>query len=290
MVRRGVSSVFLLFVILGFSYPKLSLAQSEAEPEFNYKWSKQQKLITTNIVANTFIGVWGLSVWDYGVRDMHFTNESWFQANTLHGGADKIGHTYATFGLGHMFAWYFERWGYTQKEAAAYGALTSLGMHSFMEFGDSFSWFGFSYQDFSMNVLGAYLAYYLYQHPQRNRYLDLRVEYIPSGTTYDVFTDYQGLKYLAALKLEAFPWIRSPVLRYLELHTGYFVRGYEKVKEAKQRHVYVAVALNVGRMFRRQGVKRMDWFLRYFQVPFAYLPATVDLNGASRAPQLLHYQ
>ena len=277
MQRPRLLSLTLILLCL-ITLPSLVHANEEnIRSESSTGWSKGQKLLATNIIANAFIGIWGVSAWDYGRYDMHFRSEDWFQQDTKHGGADKIGHAYASFGLGHMFAWYFERWGYSQTEAAAFGALTSLGMHTFMEIGDSFSWFGFSVEDFTMNFVGSYLAFYLYQHPQRNRYLDLRIEYIPTHTTYDFFTDYHGLKYLVALKLEAFSWIKNPVLQYLELHVGYYARGYEEVDAPKKRVVYGAVAVNLTRLFRQHGFRRTDWFLRYFQPPYSYLPISKQL-------------
>lgn len=269
------SRILILCVLLVSSMQSSFAGDDVTDTE----WSKERKLWTSSAVGSAFLLAWGSYYWDYWHRSPHFRSESWFDRDTMHGGADKIGHAYAVYGISHMLSHYYEKWGYSQQQAARNGAWSALFMHTIMELGDSFSAFGFSYQDYAMNVAGAYLGYYLYRHPDRNRYLDLRVEYIPTFSKNDIFTDYHGIKYMVALKLDAFESLRNTPLKHFELHSGYYVKGYEKVEHARERNVYAALGVNMLRLFgqsAKRGVRPK--LLSYYQVPYTYVSLVSDLN------------
>ena len=138
-----------------------------------------------------------------------------------------------------------------------------------MEFGDSFSPLGFSRQDLLMNTLGAASGYALYTHPELARKLDIRLEYLPA-TQVDVFTDYERMKFLLALKLEGFQAVRNPYLKYLELQLGYFTRNYDGATATPQRTLYAALGINLSRLFRARGHRRTATFFNYYQLPYTY--------------------
>jgi len=161
-------------------------------------------------------------------------------------------------------------WGYSKDKAALYGALSSFGILSFMEAGDSFSaQYGFSYEDFIINGLGSYLGYMLETNHDLDRKIDLRIEYKPSADNgIDIFTDYENSKYLVALKLDGFSSIRNKYLKYLERHLGYYTRGYDDINKQKERNIYVGLGLNLSKLFREKSYKKTATFLNYYQAPY----------------------
>lgn len=256
--------LFILASLLAF--------QNTHALEMMDKWShasKEDKLRYANIGGALAITVWGITNWDYGERSAHADSEGWFAKSTKSGGADKLGHLYSGYVSGRILSSLYESWGYDTNMAALYGALSSFGLLSFMEIGDSFSsQYGFSYEDFIINGVGSYIGYILETHPGLDKKIDLRVEYKPSADNgIDIFTDYENTKYLIALKIDGFRSVKSKYLKYLELHLGYFTRGFDDINRSKERNIYVGLGLNFSKLFREKSFKKTAVFLNYFQVP-----------------------
>ncbi len=235
------------------------------------QWPAEEKVKWTNMGGALFIAAWGAATWDYGSQEPHIYADGWFGRSDPHGGADKLGHFYSGYAMTQGLAHLYTRWGYAPAPANRLAALSSLGLLSFMEFGDAFSPLGFSRQDFLMNVLGTATGYARFAHPALARRLDIRLEYIPASQT-DVFTDYERMKFLLAFKLEGFRAIRNPYLQYLELHLGYYTRHYEGAHADRQRTLYVALGVNLSRWFRQAGHRKTAAFLNYYQLPYSYVP------------------
>ncbi|MCH9813021.1 MAG: YfiM family protein [Epsilonproteobacteria bacterium] len=230
------------------------------------------QILYTNIIGSATIITWGVFNWDYGKRSMHTSSEGWFGKDTKNGGADKLGHFYTTFAFSHYFAYLYQGFGYTQHEASKQGAISSLLLNSVMEVGDAFSTYGFSYEDFLINALGSYLGYYLLMHPSVNEKLDIRLEYKPTkritqGDSYDIFTDYNGMKFVAVLKFDGFEMGRNNFLKYFEFHTGYYTR--EK-QNGIQRHPYLGIGINLSHLLRPIS-KKASKFFNYYQMPYSYI-------------------
>jgi hypothetical protein len=139
-----------------------------------------------------------------------------------------------------------------------------------MEVGDSFSeQYGFSYEDFIMNGLGSYLGYVLETNPGLDRKIDIRIEYKPSDDNgIDIFTDYENSKYLVALKLDGFSSVRNKYLKYLELHLGYYTRGFDDINKKKERNIYFGLGINLSKIFHERAWKKTATFLEYYQIPY----------------------
>lgn len=240
---------------------------------------KEDKLLYTNLAIGGAIIGWGIANWDYGSRSPRASNEGWFGRNTKHGGADKLGHAYMTYVFTHSFSWLYKKWGYENDDAALYGTFSALAMQTLMEVGDSFSSHGFSWEDMVMNAVGAGAGYLTRTHPNLARKVDFRVEYNPKFDTADVFTDYENQKYLMAVKLDGFDAVPDNPLRYVELHLGYYTRGYKSgIPEARRRNVYVGVGLNVSRLLKQWRLPIASTITRYYQVPGTSLQFNKDLD------------
>jgi len=242
--------------------------------------ASKKDILYTNLVGAAVITAWGVANWDYGESKPHSDDEEWFGRETESGGADKLGHLYASYFIGSGLSGLYENWGYTEKDAALYGSMSSFFLMSYMEVGDALSSdLGFSYEDFLMNTLGAFSSYLFYTNPELSKRVDLRIEYIPSFDTADIVTEYERMKYLIAFKAEGFDSISNPYLRYTELHLGYYTRNYKDGFSAdSERIIYVGLGINLSRIARKNDYKKTARFLNYYQVPYTYIPVEKDLN------------
>ena len=238
----------------------------------------KDKIFNVNLTGIGVVTAWGISQWDYFERASHAQPEGWFRDDTDEGGADKLGHLYTSYITSHGLSYLYESWCFSKQDAAFYGALSSFAIYSYMEFGDSFSDFGFSYEDFIMNALGSVAGFYLYKNPQLARKIDLRWEYGLHTNDQDFTTDYENSKFLLALKLNGFDSMRQSFLKYLELHIGYYTRGFDDPTDDNQRNIYWGVGINLTDLFRRNGHRKTAAFLNYFQLPGTYVELKKDRN------------
>ena len=171
-------------------------------------YTKEDKLLYLNIATSIGLMVYGFEHWGYDILDTkpHAHSEGWFAKDTKHGGADKFGHAYTGYFSSHMFSYTYEAWGYTHDKSALYGMYSSLLFTTIMEVGDSFSTFGFSYEDMVSNTLGAMFGYFTYKQDVLGKVMDFRIEYSINKDTYknDFSTDYENLKYIFAIKGSGF--------------------------------------------------------------------------------------
>lgn len=242
------------------------------------KWiaplKKEDKVLYTNIAAGAGIIGWGIKYWDYGDRKPHMKSEGWFGKGTKEGGADKYGHFFSNYAVTHGLGTLYENWGYSKEKAARLGAFSSFGLSALMEVGDSFSPYGTSYEDLTMNLLGSLVGYYWYKYPELQEKIDFRVEYDPGaggGSHEDILTNYHKMKHLMAIKAEGFDTFKnSGALRYLELHIGHYSRGYEASNLQNEHHGYVGIGVNLSKLFRKPLGKYSKIF-NYYQVPGSYI-------------------
>lgn len=276
-VPRGIStgSLFFLAMILLIATPASALL-------FDNDLPRETKVRNLNLLAAGATITWGIINWDYFQNSPRAEREDWFGRETDEGGADKLGHLYSAYALSHLFATIYHDWDYPEERAMRLGTFSALGTTTIMELGDSFSDYGFSYEDMLMNCVGAAAGYWLGTHPEWQQRLDLRLEYAPSLSHFesDAITDYEHQKYLLALKAGGFEMLKETPLRYFELHLGYYVRGYDDYKsdqpyDDRERTVYVGFGLNVGRLIERVWETRI---FDYLQLPYTYLPLEHDLN------------
>lgn len=239
--------------------------------------SKEQKVLLTNLGGIAAVTGWGIANWDYFANGPKTGSEGWFSKDTQEGGADKCAHFYFSYTFSHILSNTFEHWGYPSQKSALLGSLSSFAMMSYMEFGDSFSNYGFSHEDFLMNLLGAATGYLVYRHPDLARKIDFRIEYIPTFEQMDFFSDYDDMKFLVAIKLDGFDGIQNPLARYLEIHLGYYARGFDS-GQTPQRNIYLGVGINLSKIFHQVSMKKTARVLNYYQLPHTYVSLENDLN------------
>jgi len=272
-----VKHILSLFLFLFFMSGSLANSSTNCDPELSSR-EKKDKLYNVNMTGVGIVTAWGVVHWDYFSQSPHANPEGWFGNNTDHGGADKLGHLYSTYVMSHGLSHLYEGWCFNKHDAALYGALSSFAIMGYMELGDSFSDFGFSYEDFVMNALGSVAGYYLYENPDLARKIDIRWEYGFQPNDADFTTDYENSKYLLAIKLNGFDSMRQGFLKYIELHLGYYTRGFDDLSTPKERNAYLGIGINLTDLFRRRGHTKTSTFLNYMQLPGTYLAIEKDRN------------
>lgn len=262
--------IFLVVILLLLS---ISFQGAAADDSF----SKEEKVMITTIGGMAAVTTWGIINWDYFANSPKAYTEGWFSKDTKRGGVDKLGHFQFSYTLSHVLAGLNENWGYTRKKAAFLGSVSSFAVANLMELGDSFSDHGFSYEDFIANFLGSAAGYYLYTNPKLSEKLDFRVEYNPNFSTFDVFTDYDRLKYLAAIKLGGFDTFRNSFAKYLDLHIGYYTRQRNSTNNW-DRNLYVAVGINISAIFEKANMPKTAKIFNYLQLPYTYIDKRYEFD------------
>ncbi len=239
---------------------------------------KNSKILTVNLSGIAIITVWGVAKWDYFTTSPTASSEGWFNNDTKSGGADKLGHAYTSYVTAHGLSSLYEYWCINKRDAAIYGALSSLAIVGYMEIGDSFSEFGFSKEDMVANIAGITFAYFSYINPELSNKLDFRWEYFPDSGSSDFSTDYENSKYLLALKFNGFEFARDSFLKHIELHAGYYTRGFADPNAAKERNLFLGIGINLTDFFRRHSYNKTSTVFKYYQLPGSSLQSKKDLN------------
>ena len=256
---------FIIFLISTFFYSSIYALENNNTFENNNTLSKEEKLLYMNMTTTVLLLAYGVEHWGYDLLHTkpYAQSEGWFEKNTKHGGADKFGHAYVGYLSSHIFSYAYEDWGYTHSQSSLYGMYSSLLFTTIMEVGDSFGYFGLSYEDMVSNILGALLGYYTYQYSELKEVLDYRLEYkIRKGSFNDKsFTDYENSKYIFAIKGSGF---NNKYIKYLELYLGYNIEGYEKQPYMKDRNVFVGFGINLSEVFNTK-------IFNYYQIPGSYI-------------------
>ena len=197
----------------------------------------------------------GLTSWNWGSsKSFRWNPEGWFGEQTGSGGADKLGHAFTSYALTNVLADRLVREGRSPERAGLSAALTSQAIMLYVELFDGLSDdHGFAREDVVMNLLGTGLAYARTVSPTLRDTLDYRMEYESSGYKgFRPFSDYSGQKYLLAFKLGGVQALRDTPLRYLELQTGYYTRGFSKAERdaglERSRHSFVGIAINLNEL------------------------------------------
>lgn len=266
-------------------------APALAEPELKHPL----RAIRDDLFLGTaFFTGWGLAFWEWFQGPFKFQNEHGFSSRSKTGGADKTGHLIGTYIHTEVLAWRLKSMGYSNEDAALWSSVASMAMWTWIEIGDGTSArFGASVEDLAADFVGAAMSYFRTRYPKFGRAVDLRWQYFPSEgwrsnrSDRDVAGDYSGMRHLLALRLSGLPWVRDTPLRFVELHTGYYTRGFRtfdtQAQQADPRRViYFGVGLDIAELLEPHTWSWVSRIFNYYQVPIASYEVAARSYGEGR--------
>jgi hypothetical protein len=213
---------------------------------------RDYRLASGLTLASLYAGFWG---WAYLAwyrnhpekTDHDIGQDGWFGVKTYAGGADKLGHAWATMVLARGGTALLDKGGWSRRNAALVSAGLSQALFLGVEWKDYY-YYEFSPADFAFNTLGALAAVALDMSPRLDNLVDFRIEYWPNLTNPDspcekrtpgqpscsrwnVAEDYSCETYLVALHLGAIGPVRE--MRYgtwskfVDVVIGFEARNYK---------------------------------------------------------------
>jgi hypothetical protein len=228
--------------------------------------------------ALTLGGVYaGFTTWTYfawyrkhkPLSEFRFGGDGLFGSRTYAGGADKLGHAWATMSLARVGTELLHQWGGFGKRTSALVA-TALSELLFLgvEVKDGF-YYEFSFGDAAGDTAGALAGLALSLSPRLDELFDFRVEYWPSheyrrqfdGGNVNIAEDYSGETYLLALHLGGLHALRDArwggLSRFVDVAVGFGTRGYKPDQPRGEPDYQHRQELSIGVSLNLQGVA--DW-------------------------------
>lgn len=219
---------------------RIAAADPAPDPDAHPASGDDHRLSKPIAVASVAALYGGYAVWSYFAwyRDAEsgsFQRETGtgFQLSSYAGGADKVGHFWATYALARATTGLLSEAGWSRRYSSLVGAGLSQITFVLTEIEDGYT-VGFDSEDLLANTLGAGFALLLDNVPELDRLIDFRVAYFPSlqyrrnfrnNGSLDVAQDYTGQSYMLALHLDAVPritderWTRW--LKYTDVVVGF---------------------------------------------------------------------
>jgi hypothetical protein len=198
--------------------------------------------------ALTLAGLYaGFTTWTYfawyrqhkPLSEFKWGGDGYFGSRTYAGGADKLGHAWATMSLARAGTEMLHQWGgYSKLGSTLVSTALSELLFLGVEVKDGF-YYQFSYGDALFNTAGALTAAALSLSPRLDELFDFRVEYWPSmeyrrqfrGGNVNIAEDYSGETYLLAFHLGGLHSLRDSQWggwsRFVDVAVGFGTRGYK---------------------------------------------------------------
>jgi len=287
---------------------------SIAAPSRLRKWGSLGGVIGVYASATTYM----YFAWYHGQPNLpsfKFGGDGYFGEDTYAGGADKIGHGWATLMLSRLTGEILIWGGWKPWKAGLIASSMTLGLLTLFEVKDGF-YTEFSPGDAIFNTLGAGLNFVMLAYPPLDELIDFRVEYFPSKEYLDLLDgkrppedptkprqislniaeEYSGQRYLLALHLGALPWLRGQTwARLVDVAVGYETDKYKPdpidPDVRRSQHLFLALSVNMQGLIdlaladRRHVLARKVRAIGHvvfelFNPPFG----SVAVVGATRSP------
>ena len=221
-----------------------------------------------------------------------------FEVNTYAGGADKLGHGWATLGFARGGTELLHQWGgYSKLTASIIGCTLAELLYFGVEIKDG-AYYEFSFGDFGFNTAGAVLAFAMSNWPKLDELIDFRVQYWPSKAYRDQLTndgdvniaeDYTGQTYLLAFHLGGIHTLRDSKYggwsRFVDVAVGFETRGYKPDQLEGMddflhtQKLFLGVTLNAQGVFdyvfdkrSKPARKLLHGTFEMFNLPYTTLP------------------
>ncbi|MCB9653331.1 MAG: DUF2279 domain-containing protein [Deltaproteobacteria bacterium] len=251
-------------------------------------------------VSSAIVGtimVWGSQAWwDHGLEPFHWRDTGYFGRETYAGGADKLGHFYATYLLVHGAASIYGALGVPKTRAAWLAGCGVFLTANWIELIDGFTEYGFESGDVVANSLGTALGVLTTLSPEVDAVVGARIGYAPTRdflahdkTVLKWINDYSGMLFYLDLKMNGvFSLLdRDPGFwRYVLLGPVYGTRDYSPIRRmaTRQRILGFQVGLSLPEILRNWGegdraVNGIARVLDFYAMPLVSIALMKDLNG-----------
>ncbi|NVB77298.1 MAG: DUF2279 domain-containing protein [Kofleriaceae bacterium] len=250
---------------------------------------------------------------------MHdFGRDGWFGVKTYAGGADKLGHAWATMVLARSGTALLRHGGWDRTKSAIVSAILSEGLFFAVEVKDYY-YYEFSPGDFTFNTLGALTAIALDLSPRLDELVDFRVQYLPSRqyrnnlldadspcakrqpgqpscSRWNIAEDYSGETYLLAFHLRGIHALRDSKYglwsQFVDLSVGFQSRNYKPPPTLdpaieRTQTLYLGVSLNAQGLIDYLGSPKSKLRKVLHGVTEVITPPlTVPLIGVERGTEM----
>ena len=256
---------------------------------------KYQLLIASAMSAGVVIGGAINAFIETPHQSFHFTSEGFFGERTYAGGADKASHFVDHTILSKELAYLYEKMGYSRRDSILLGFGVAVAGGLLNEVGDGFNKYGFSWEDLTMNVLGAGASAAIAAAGLEDLIGFRHGILLPAAGSRTCCQDpgkgrdYSNEIFTADLQLAGvgrlLDWKIGP-LRYLLVSATYGTKGYPSGSiDSRERQVGIEIGINFSPILTDLGVQRNTWWgytlhiiFDNFRVPFTAVGFRYDLN------------
>ncbi|PYN34665.1 MAG: hypothetical protein DME01_14395 [Candidatus Rokuibacteriota bacterium] len=256
---------------------------------------KLQLLLASFVSAGAVAGGALNAFTDTPRESFHFASEGFFGRRTYAGGADKASHFVDYSILSKELANLYDRMGFSRDDSILLGLGVSVAAGLMNEVGDGTNSYGFSWEDLTMDVLGAGTSAVIAAARLEDLIGFRHGVLLPAaGTRYCCAEprqgrDYSNEIYTADLQLEGLARrldLNVGPLRYLLFSATYGTKGYPGgAPDARERQVGFEIGLNFRVILNDLGARRNTWWgytlhivFDNFRVPFTSVGYRYDLN------------
>ena len=225
---------------------------------------RPQLLLTSLLSAGVVLGSAANSFLDGAHQSYHFADEGFFGRGTRNGGADKAAHFVDYYIVSKELANLYVALGHTAQHARwlGFGVSTLAGLVT--EIGDGTTRYGFSYEDFLMDGLGAASAAVVSAF-DADDLIGFHHGFVKTCCAFSSFSNnYDNEIFTADLAIVGVArrlGLNVGPLRYLLLSVTYASRGYPNQPDAvRQRQVGLEVGLNFKQILDDLEVRRDKWW------------------------------
>jgi hypothetical protein len=263
------------------------------------KWAgyvRKQWLLASLVSAGAIAGGSISTFLETPKEAYHWAGEGFFGADTYAGGADKASHFVDYAIVTKELANLYGVMGFSRRDSIlmAAGVATVTGL--VFEIGDGTNVYGFSWEDFTMDVLGVGVAAVI-SALELDDLVGFRHGFLVPPPEHDVCCavegpgrDYSNEIYTADLQIAGLArrlGLKVGPLRYLLLSLTYGTKGYPHgLPDLRERQVGIEIGLNLKVILDDVGVSRNTWWgytlhtvFDNLRVPFTAVGFRYDLNS-----------
>ena len=245
----------------------------------------------------------------YGWVPWNVTDEGWFGRDTYVGGSDKVSHFVISSGVSRMLYETYTTLGHSENQSFTLAVATAFMSGTMVEIMDAFSVYGFSFQDLTVDALGAAAGALIHRHHLQDL-LGLRLGLVETeipasaiGSSVETLgRSYNDEIYAADLKLGGL--IRrmngNPgFARFFLTSFVFFTKGfgYDPPLPTRYQEIGFEVGLNFTEILRAFGVNESTWWgqgliaiFDFFRFPFTQVGVYYNLfDGKWYGPGAPHH-